>query len=148
MSKSVISLVIGAAIQDGLIASIDDPIERYLPELKPTGYAGLTVRNLLMTRTGTDWKEIYTPGSDWIAIATFAAGPSSKPRFRTTTPLWARWSRSVWVWAPSSPRPAKTQTPSSTWWIVGFIRPSGLGGIKSCPQHDVKKLALRGGRAL
>lgn len=64
MSKSVIAMLIGIAIQEGRIKSVDDPIVQYLPELKGTGYDLVTVRNLLMMRAGTDWKEIYTPGSE------------------------------------------------------------------------------------
>ncbi|CAN7318971.1 serine hydrolase [Variovorax paradoxus] len=64
MSKSVIAMLIGIAIQEGRIKSVNDPIVQYLPELKGTGYDPVTVRNLLMMRAGTDWKEIYTPGSE------------------------------------------------------------------------------------
>jgi CubicO group peptidase (beta-lactamase class C family) len=64
MSKSVISMLIGIAIREGRINGVDDPIVRYLPELKGTGYDGVSLRNLLMMRSGTDWKEIYTPGSE------------------------------------------------------------------------------------
>ena len=64
MSKSVIAMLIGIAIQEGRIKTVNDPIVQYLPELKGTGYDGVTVRNLLMMRSGTDWKEIYTPGSE------------------------------------------------------------------------------------
>ncbi|MGO4609912.1 serine hydrolase domain-containing protein [Variovorax sp. 2RAF20] len=64
MSKSVIAMLIGIAIQEGRIKSVNDLIVQYLPELKGTGYDTVTVRNLLMMRAGTDWKEIYTPGSE------------------------------------------------------------------------------------
>ena len=64
MSKSVIAMLIGIAIHEGHIKSVDDRIVQYLPELKGTGYDEVTLRNLLMMRSGTDWKEIYTPGSE------------------------------------------------------------------------------------
>lgn len=64
MSKSVIAVLIGIAIDEGRIRSVDDPVVNYLTELKGSAYDGVTVRNLLMMRTGTDWKEIYTPDSE------------------------------------------------------------------------------------
>lgn len=45
-SKSVISILIGIAIQDGLITSVDDPVTKYLPELKNTGYDGVSIKSL------------------------------------------------------------------------------------------------------
>jgi CubicO group peptidase (beta-lactamase class C family) len=57
--------LIGAAIKDGYIASIDDPIVRYLPRFRGTAYDGVTVRNLLQMCSGVAWNETYTdPNSD------------------------------------------------------------------------------------
>ena len=64
VSKSIISLLIGIAIKDGSISSVDDEVTKYIPELKNTAYQGVTIKNLLMMRSGTNWKEIYTPGSE------------------------------------------------------------------------------------
>lgn len=63
--KSVTASLIGAAIQDGHIKSIDDQIVTYLPELKGSAYDGVTVRNLLQMASGVQWSEAYTdPKSD------------------------------------------------------------------------------------
>jgi CubicO group peptidase (beta-lactamase class C family) len=63
--KSMTGTLVGAAIQDGLIESIDDPIVRYLPRFEGTAYDGVTVRQLLMMASGVAWNEAYTdPGSD------------------------------------------------------------------------------------
>lgn len=65
VSKSIISLLIGIAIKDGSISSVDDEVTKYIPELKNTAYQGVTIKkNLLMMRSGTNWKEIYTPSSE------------------------------------------------------------------------------------
>jgi CubicO group peptidase (beta-lactamase class C family) len=65
VAKSVTSTLVGAAIQDGKIKSIDDPVTAYIPELKGTGYDGVTVRQLLMMSSGVKWNEDYTdPRSD------------------------------------------------------------------------------------
>jgi CubicO group peptidase (beta-lactamase class C family) len=57
VAKSIVSLLIGIAIQDGQINSLDDPIGRYLP-----AYSGqpATVRHLLMMSSGLDWNESYS----------------------------------------------------------------------------------------
>ena len=63
--KSMTATLIGAAIQDGYIESIDDPIVRYLPRFGGTAYDGVTVRHLLQMTSGVAWNETYTdPSSD------------------------------------------------------------------------------------
>ncbi len=63
--KSITALLIGAAIEDGHIESIDDAVVRYLPELRGSAYDGVTVRQLLLMSSGVSWNETYTdPKSD------------------------------------------------------------------------------------
>jgi CubicO group peptidase (beta-lactamase class C family) len=63
--KSITGTLIGAAIKDGHIASIDDPIVKYLPRFKGTAYDGVTVKHLLQMTSGVAWNETYTdPTSD------------------------------------------------------------------------------------
>jgi CubicO group peptidase (beta-lactamase class C family) len=63
--KSVTATLIGAAIHDGHIGSIDDPIVDYLPQFEGSAYDGVTVRHLLQMSSGVAWNETYTdPGSD------------------------------------------------------------------------------------
>ncbi len=63
--KTVLATLVGAAIQDGHISSIDDSITKYLPELKGSAYEGATVRHLLQMSSGVQWNEKYTdPLSD------------------------------------------------------------------------------------
>lgn len=65
MVKSMSSTLVGAAIKDGYIKSIDDPITYYLPTLAGSAYGGVTVRNLLQMASGVKWDETYTnPASD------------------------------------------------------------------------------------
>lgn len=65
MVKSITATLIGAAIQDGYIKSLDDQIVNYLPELRNSAYDGVTVRNLLQMASGVGWNEAYTnPQSD------------------------------------------------------------------------------------
>jgi CubicO group peptidase (beta-lactamase class C family) len=58
--KSITATLIGAAIQDGHINSIDDPIVHYLPRFKGTAYDGVTVKHLLQMSSGVAWNETYT----------------------------------------------------------------------------------------
>jgi CubicO group peptidase (beta-lactamase class C family) len=63
--KSMSSTLVGAAIKDGYIKSINDPITIYLPKLAGSAYEGVTVRNLLQMASGVKWDETYTnPASD------------------------------------------------------------------------------------
>lgn len=65
VAKSVTSTLVGAAIADGYIESLDTPIERYLPELTGSAYDAVTVRQLLTMTSGADWNEDYEdPNSD------------------------------------------------------------------------------------
>ncbi|HEY8003118.1 MAG TPA: serine hydrolase [Phenylobacterium sp.] len=65
VAKSLTSTLVGAAIQDGKIKSIDDPVTRYIPELTGSAYEGVSVRQMLMMSSGVKWNEDYTdPKSD------------------------------------------------------------------------------------
>jgi CubicO group peptidase (beta-lactamase class C family) len=64
VAKSITSTLIGMAVADGAIGSVDDQIVRYIPELKGTGYDGVTIRHALLMRSGVDWNERYDFGKD------------------------------------------------------------------------------------
>lgn len=60
MAKSILSILIGFAIQEGKILSIDEPITNYIPELKKNGFDKVTIEHLLQMTSGIDFKEAYT----------------------------------------------------------------------------------------
>lgn len=64
VAKSYVSTLIGLALADGHIKSLDDKVTDYLPEMKGSGYDGPTIRDLLQMRSGVDWLEVYEFGSD------------------------------------------------------------------------------------
>jgi CubicO group peptidase (beta-lactamase class C family) len=65
VAKSLTSTLVGAAVQDGAIASLDDPVTRYIPELTGSAYDGVSVRQVLTMTSGVRWNEDYTdPKSD------------------------------------------------------------------------------------
>jgi CubicO group peptidase (beta-lactamase class C family) len=60
VAKSLTSTLVGAAIKDGYISSVDDVVTRYIPELRDSAYDGVTVRQLLTMTSGAKWNEDYT----------------------------------------------------------------------------------------
>ena len=65
VAKSVTSVLLGIALERGFIADLSDPVERYVPELAGTAYAGVTVHQLLTMTTGVRWNEDYEdPAAD------------------------------------------------------------------------------------
>jgi CubicO group peptidase (beta-lactamase class C family) len=65
MAKSISSTLVGAALKQGLISSLDDPLTHYLPQLKGGAYDGVSIRNILQMASGVKWDETYTdPHSD------------------------------------------------------------------------------------
>ena len=65
IAKSFSSTLVGAALQQGLISSLDDALTRYVPQLKGGAYEGVTIRNILQMASGVKWDETYTdPKSD------------------------------------------------------------------------------------
>ncbi|MEL7447649.1 MAG: serine hydrolase [Pseudomonadota bacterium] len=77
VAKSVVSMLIGAAIQDGYIASADEKVTRYLPRLQGSSYDQASIADLLQMASGVQWNEDYAdPESDvasasWETIALY-----------------------------------------------------------------------------
>jgi CubicO group peptidase (beta-lactamase class C family) len=59
MAKSVTSILIGCAIDDGLIKSVDDPIINYIPEMKHKDVGQVTIKQVLNMRSGIKFNESY-----------------------------------------------------------------------------------------
>lgn len=65
VAKSFTSTLLGAAIKDGHVKSLDDPVTRYIPGLAGSAYEGVTVAQLATMTSGVKWNEDYTdPNSD------------------------------------------------------------------------------------
>jgi len=58
MSKSFLSILIGAAVDDGLIESVSQPVTDYVPELIAAGYDRVSIRHLLQMTSGMDYVEV------------------------------------------------------------------------------------------
>ncbi|WP_320019907.1 serine hydrolase [Labilibaculum manganireducens] len=59
-TKSIVSLLIGIAIDQGKINSINDPIGKYLKEFSKDERGNITIKNLLTMSSGLDWDEAYS----------------------------------------------------------------------------------------
>ncbi|QJQ32441.1 serine hydrolase [Sphingomonas lacunae] len=92
MHKAIVSLLIGAAIADGAINSVDDPLSRYLPNLPDDGRGSITLRQLLEMRSGLQtppvsesaaspyWQTYFGNNLDW-SIARWPMHPETRDTF-------------------------------------------------------------------
>ena len=65
VAKSVTSTLVGAALADGDIESLDDPVAKYIDGLKGSAYEDVSVEQLLTMTSGVRWNEDYSdPNSD------------------------------------------------------------------------------------
>ena len=80
VAKSVTATLVGAAIKDGKIKSLDDVVTNYIPQLKGGAYEGVTVRQLLTMTSGVKWNEDYTDLNSDVAKAGVTPGePGMNP---------------------------------------------------------------------
>ena len=86
MAKSVTSILIGCVIDDKLIVSVDEPVIKYVPELKKNGFdEKLTIKHLLQMKSGIKFNESYTnPFGD---AATYYYGTNLRRAIRKMKPL-------------------------------------------------------------
>ncbi len=65
VAKSFTSTLVGAALRDGYIRSLDDKVSDYIPAMKGSAYDDVSVRQLLTMTSGVRWNEDYAdPQSD------------------------------------------------------------------------------------
>ncbi len=65
VAKSFTSTLVGLALADGKIQSVDRPVTDYVPELKGSGFEGVSIQDLLEMSSGVNFTEEYTnPASD------------------------------------------------------------------------------------
>jgi len=67
VAKSLVSAMVGIAIEDGVIERVRDPITRYLPELAGSAYDGVAIEDILEMSSGARWDEGY---GDWTSDIT------------------------------------------------------------------------------
>lgn len=62
LTKSFVSALVGIAIAEGKITSVEDSLTQYVPELKGSAYDGVSLKDVLQMSSGASWNENY---SDW-----------------------------------------------------------------------------------
>jgi len=60
MAKSIVSLLLGIALEEGKIQSLDQSIADFIPEFKENEKAAITFRHLLTMTSGLAWDEAYS----------------------------------------------------------------------------------------
>lgn len=65
VAKSITSTLVGAALRQGHISDLSDPVTRYVPALEGSAYDDVSIRDVLTMSSGVRWDETYTdPRSD------------------------------------------------------------------------------------
>jgi len=76
VAKSFTSTLVGAAIQDGYIKSLEDKVSTYIPDLRGSAYDDVTVRQILTMTSGVRWSEDYEdPKSEVVLFASAKPEP-------------------------------------------------------------------------
>lgn len=69
MAKSITAMLIGCALKDGLIQSVDEPVANYLAEFNTPELQKITIKHLLTMSSGLGFKEDYSSMFSWPAEA-------------------------------------------------------------------------------
>ncbi len=103
VAKSYLSALLGVLLEEGAIASIDDPVTKYAPLLKGSAYDGASIRNVLNMASGVTFDEDYldtTPTSNgwaawWPSAARWMISPPLSPNGSRTPARPGNMSRST-----------------------------------------------------
>ena len=68
VAKSLTSTMVGAAIKDGYIKSLQDKVTDYIPEMKGSAYDDVTIEQLLTMTSGIKWNEDYEDKKSDVAL--------------------------------------------------------------------------------
>ena len=69
VTKSVTSMLLGAAIKDKHISSVKDPIVTYLPQLRDSHYGNVSIEQVLHMSSGVNWDEDYSDPTSDVSLA-------------------------------------------------------------------------------
>lgn len=85
MAKTVTSMLVGIAIDEGRIKSVDDLAEAYVPELRGTEYGRTPLRHLLTMSSGVKFIEDYSGTDDSPATRSSTSAAAVRPPWRSST---------------------------------------------------------------
>ena len=100
VAKSFSSTLVGAALKDGYIRSVQEPVTKYIPELAGSGYDGVTIKQLLTMTSGVRWNEDYSEPKSEVAqmfIRPVSPGQDATVAYMRTLPR-ATSPREKWVY--------------------------------------------------
>jgi CubicO group peptidase (beta-lactamase class C family) len=85
VAKSFISALVGIAVAEGAIHSIDGPISDYITVEQGSAYDGVSIRDVLQMSSGARWSEDFSdPESDVLRLGATMAGVMSLDKFVAT----------------------------------------------------------------
>jgi CubicO group peptidase (beta-lactamase class C family) len=90
MAKTVVAMLVGTALADGSIKSLDDPAQNYVVELTGTPYGETSIRHLLTMSSGVRFSETYSGGDDFSTMARLSLLGESKGGAATVLPFRTR----------------------------------------------------------
>jgi CubicO group peptidase (beta-lactamase class C family) len=75
VAKSFVSALVGIALAEGSIRSIEDAIDQYVPGLKDSAYRGVRIKDVLQMSSGVRWNEDFSDHNSEIYRLSEAAVP-------------------------------------------------------------------------
>lgn len=90
MAKTVVAMLVGIALADGAISSIDDRADKYVADLRGTPYGETTLRHLLMMASGVRFREFYSGSDDLSTLGLRSALHQSEGGTATVAPFTTR----------------------------------------------------------
>ena len=85
VAKSFVSALVGIAVEEGHIASIDDPVSAYVAVQPGSAYDGVAIRHILQMSSGARWNEDYNdPASDVHRLGAAMGGATTLDAFVAT----------------------------------------------------------------
>ncbi len=82
VAKSLVSALVGIAVDEGQIGDIDEPISNYIAVDRGSAYDGVSIKNVLQMCSGARWHEDYSdPESDTARLVMATANADTLERF-------------------------------------------------------------------
>lgn len=151
VGKAVVSTLVGIAIQQGKIHSLNDRVTDYEPDLKGSAWDDVTLKQLIQHTSGVEWNEDYTnPQSHFARLTQCEAHPGAYgcvrkivASLKRTHPAGEQWSYSSGgAWLLGDVLERATGMPLAAWLEQALWQPAGMAhdGVWHAYQqgkHDV-----------
>jgi CubicO group peptidase (beta-lactamase class C family) len=117
MAKTIVAMLVGVALAERKIRSLDDPAERYVPELTGTPYGETPIRHLLTMSSGVRFTEVYSGDDDLSVLVRLSLLGESAGGTATVMPFRTR----------ARPPGEKFQYASADTQVLGLVLRSATG---------------------